>query len=112
MPDHKTTKVGLTTRVSRIRRGQGLSRLNLVEPDSRSVATLTETVEEGVRAQGQEEPHQVQAGTGQNGALFTGPVETPRHDHPSPRTSGNDHNDATFRQRKRCLSPKETWRFC
>ena len=50
MPDHKTTKVALTTRFSRIRRGQGLSRLNLVEPDSRSVATLTETVEEGVRA--------------------------------------------------------------
>ena len=62
-----------------------------MEPDSCSVATLTETVEEGVRAQGQEEPHQVQAGTGQNGELFTGPVETPTHDHPSPRTSGNDH---------------------
>ena len=91
MPDHKTTKVALTTRVSRIRRGQGLSRLNLVEPDSRSVANLTETVEEGVRAQGQEEPHQVQAGTGQNGEMFTGPIETPTHDHPSPRTSGNDH---------------------
>ena len=87
----QTTKVALTTRVSRIRRGQGLSRLNLVEPDSRSVATPTETMEEGVRAQGQEEPHQVQAGTGQNGELFTGPVETPTHDHPSPRTSGNDH---------------------
>ena len=91
MPNHKTTKVALTTRISRIRRGQGISRLNLVEPDSCGVATLTEAVEEGVRAQGQEEPHQVQTGTGQNGELFTGPVETPTHDHPSPRTSGNDH---------------------
>ena len=45
MPDHKTTKVALTTRVSRIPRGQGLSRLNLVEPDSHGVATLTGTVE-------------------------------------------------------------------
>ena len=53
MLDHKTKKVALTTRISRIRRGQGLSRLNLLEPDSCSVATLTETVEEGVRAQGQ-----------------------------------------------------------
>ena len=43
-----------------------------------------------MRAQGQEEPHQVQARTGQNSELFTGPVETPTHDHPSPRTSGND----------------------
>ena len=62
-----------------------------MEPDYSSVATLTETVEEGVGAQGQEELHQVQAGTEQNGELFTGPVETPAHDHPSPRTSGNDH---------------------
>ena len=62
-----------------------------MEPDSRGLATLTETVEEGVRAQGQGEPHQVQARTGQNGELFTGPVETPSHYHPSPRTSGNDH---------------------
>ena len=53
MPDHKTTKVALTMRISRIRRGQGLSRLNLVEPDSRGLATLTETVEEGVGAQGE-----------------------------------------------------------
>ena len=74
MPDHKTTKVALTTRVSRIRRGQGLSRLNLVEPDSCGVATLTGTVEEGVRAQGPKQPHQVQAGTGQNGELLTGSV--------------------------------------
>ena len=91
MPDHKTTKVALTARVSRIRRGQGLTRLNLVEPDSCGVATLTGTVEKGVRAQEPEEPRQVQAGTGQNGELFTGPVETPTHDHPSLRTSGNDH---------------------
>ena len=91
MPDHKTTKVALITRVSRIRRSQGLSRLNLVEPDSRGVATLTGTVEEDVRAQGQEETHQVQVGTGQNGKLFTGLVETPTLDHPRQRTSGNDH---------------------
>ena len=91
MPDHKTTKVVLTASVGRIRRGQGLSRLNLVEPDSRGVATLTGTVEEGVGAQGQEELHQVQAGTEQNGELSTGPVDTSTHDHPSPRTSGNDH---------------------
>ena len=86
IPHHKTTKVAITTRVNRIRRGQGLSRLNLVEPDSHSVATLTETVEEGVGAQGQEDLQQVQAGTGQNGEMFTGPLETPTHDHPSPRT--------------------------
>ena len=54
MPDHKTTMVALTAGVGRIPRGQGLSRLNLVEPDSRGVATLTWTVEEGVGAQGQE----------------------------------------------------------
>ena len=48
MPDHKTTKVALTTRFNRIRIGQGPSRLNLVEPDSRGVATLTGTLEEGV----------------------------------------------------------------
>ena len=90
IPDHRTTKVVLTARVSRIRRGQCLSRLNFVEPDSNDVATLTGTVEEGVGAQAQEELHQVQAGTEQNGELFTGPVETPTHDHPSPRTSGND----------------------
>ena len=89
MPDHKTTKVALTASVSRIRRGQSLSRLNLVEPDSGGVATLTGTVEEGVGAQGLEELHQVQAE--QNGELFTGPVETPTHDRPSPKTSGNDH---------------------
>ena len=57
MPDHKTTKVALTTRIRRIRRGQDLSRLNLVEPDSCGLATLTETVEEGVGAQGQGELH-------------------------------------------------------
>ena len=90
MPDHKTTKVALTTRISRIRRGQGLSRLNLVEPDSCGLATLTETVEEGVGAQGQGELHQVQAGTEQNGELPAAPVETPTNDHPIPRTSGND----------------------
>ena len=39
-------------------------------------------------SQGQEELHQVQAGTEQNGELS---VETPTNDHPSPRTSGNDH---------------------
>ena len=91
MPDHKTTKVELTARVSRIRRGQVPSRLNLVGPDFHGVAILTGTVEVGVGAPGQEELHQVQAGTEQNGGLFTGPVETPTHDHPSPRTSGNDH---------------------
>ena len=91
MPDHKTTKVALTTRVSRIRRGQGLSRLNFVAPDSRGVATLTGTVEKGVGAQGQEELHQVQAGTEQNGELSAVLVETPTNDHPSPRSSGNDH---------------------
>ena len=90
MPDHKTTKVALTTRISRIQRGQGLSRLNLVEPDSCGLATLTETVEEGVGAQGQGELHQVQAVTEQNGELPAAPVETPTNDHPSPRTSGND----------------------
>ena len=62
-----------------------------MEPDSPGLATLTETVEEGVRALGQEEAHQVQARSGQNDELFTGPVETPSHYHPSPRTSGNDH---------------------
>ena len=111
MPDHKTTKVALTTRDSRIRRGQGLSRLNLVEPDSRGVATLTGTVEEGVGAQGQDELHQVQAGTEQIGELSTSPVETPIHDHPSPRTSGNDHlmqvlgkaKDACLRKKRRFL---------
>ena len=36
-----------------------------MEPDSCGVATLTGTVEEGVGAQGQEELHQVQAGTEQ-----------------------------------------------
>ena len=91
MPDHKTTKVTLTARVSRIRRGQCLLGLNLVAADSHGVATLTGTVEGGVGAQGQEELHQVQAGTEQNGELFTSPVETPTHDHPSPRTSGNDY---------------------
>ena len=90
-PDHKTTKVALTARVGRIRRGQGLLRLNLVESDSCCVATLTWTMEEGVGAQGQEELHQVQAGAEQNGKLPTSPVETPTHDHPSPRTSVNDH---------------------
>ena len=90
MPDHKTTKVALTTRISRIRRGQGLWRLNLLEPDSRGLATLTETVEEGVGAQGQGELHQLQAVTEQNGELPAAPVETPTNDHPSPRTSGND----------------------
>ena len=83
--------VVLTARVGRIRRGQGLSRLNLLEPDSHGVATLTGTVEVGVGAQGQEELYQVQAGTEQNGELSTSPVETPTHDHTSPRTSGNDH---------------------
>ena len=63
IPDHKTTKVAQTTRISRIRRGQGLSRLNLVEPDSCGLATLTETVEQGVGAQGQGKLHQVQAVT-------------------------------------------------
>ena len=62
-----------------------------MEPDSRGIATLPGTVEEGVGAQGQEELHQAQAWTEQDGELFTGPVETPTHDHPSPRTSGNDH---------------------
>ena len=91
MPDHKTTKVALTTRISRIQRGQGLSRLNLVEPDSPGLATLTETVEEGVGAQGEGEFHQVQAVTEQNGEPPAAPAETPTNDHPSPSTSGNDH---------------------
>ena len=43
MPDYKTTKVALTAKVGRILRA-------LVEPDSCGVATLTETVEEGVGA--------------------------------------------------------------
>ena len=91
MPDYKTPKVALTARVSRIRRGQGLLRLNLVELDSRGIFTLTGTVEEGVGAQGQEELPLVQAGTEQTGELFTGPVETPKLDHTSPRTIGHDH---------------------
>ena len=62
-----------------------------MESDSRGVATLTRTVEEDVGAQGQEELHQVQAGAEQNGELPTSPIETPTHDHPSPRTSGNDY---------------------
>ena len=62
-----------------------------MEPESCGVATLTGTVEEGVGTQGQEELHQVQAGTEQNGELSSVPVETPTHDHPTPRTSGNDH---------------------
>ena len=111
MPDHKTTKVALTTRVSRIRRGQGLSRLNLVEPDSRGVATLTGTWEGGVRAQGQKEPDQVQAGTGQNGELFRGPVETPTHDHPSPRISGNDHLMQLLGKAKDVCLPKKPGDF-
>ena len=81
-----------------------------MEPDSHGVVTLTETVEEGVRAQGQEEPHQVQAGTGQNGGLFSGPVETPKHDRPSPRTSGYDHLMQLLGKAKNaCL--QKTWRF-
>ena len=91
MPDHKTTKIALTTKISRILKGQGFSRLNLVEPDSCSLATLTETVEEGVGAQGQGEFHQVQAGTEQNSELPAAPVETLTNDHPSPWTGGNDH---------------------
>ena len=90
MPDHKTTKVALTMKITRIRRGQGLSRLNLMEPDSCGLAALTETVEEGVGAQGQGQLHQVQAVTEQNGELPAAPVETPTNEHPSPRTSGND----------------------
>ena len=82
-----------------------------MESDSRGVATLTGTVEEGVGAQGQEELHQVQAGTEQIGELSTSPVETPIHDHPSPRTSGNDHlmqvlgkaKDACLRKKRRFL---------
>ena len=62
-----------------------------MKPDSCGVATLTGTVEEGVGAQGQEELHQVQAGTEQNGEISAAPVETPTHDHPVPWTSGNDH---------------------
>ena len=62
-----------------------------MEPDSRGVATLSRTVEEGLKAQGKEKLHQVQAGTEQNGELLIGPVETPTHDYPSPRTSGNDY---------------------
>ena len=73
MPDHKTIKVALTTIISTILRGQGLSRLNLVEPDSCGLATLT------------------QAGTEQNGDLSAAPAETLTNDHPSPWTSGNDH---------------------
>ena len=42
-------------------------------------------------SQGQEELHQVQAGTEQNGELSAILVETPTNDHLSPRTSGNDH---------------------
>ena len=42
-------------------------------------------------AQGQEELHQVQAGTEQNGELSAVPVETPTNDYPSPKTSDNDH---------------------
>ena len=109
MPDHKAIKVVLTARVGRIRRDKGLSRLNLVESDSCGVATLTGTVEEGMGAQGQEELHQVQAGAEQNGELPTSPVETPTHDHPSPRTCGNDHlmqrlgkaKDACLRKKSR-----------
>ena len=51
-----------------------------MEPDARGVATLSRTVEKGVRAQGKEDLHQVQAGTEQNHKLFIGPVETPTHD--------------------------------
>ena len=42
-------------------------------------------------AQGQEELHQVKAGTEQYCDLSTSPVETPTHDHTSPRTSDHDH---------------------
>ena len=78
-------------KVGRIQRGQGLSRLSFVESDSCGVITLTGTLEEGVGAQGQEDLHQVQAVAEQNGELPKSPVETPTHDHPSPRASGNDH---------------------
>ena len=91
-----------------------------MEPDSRGVATLTETVEEGVGAQGQEEPHQVQAGTGQNSELFTGPVETPIHYRPSPRTSGNDHlmqllskaKDACLQKKPGDFADRNPWWWC
>ena len=117
MPDHKTTKVPLTARVWRIQRGQGLLGLNLVEPDSCGVATLTGTVEEGVGTQGQEELHQVQAGTEQNGELSTSPVETPTHDPTSSRTSGNDHlmqllgkaKDACLRKKPGDYSDRKLW---
>ena len=117
MPNHKTTKVALTTRISRIRRGQGLSRLNLVEHDSCGLATLTETVEEGVGAQGQGELHQVQAVTEQNGELPASPFETPTNDHPSPRTSGNDQlmqllgkaKDACLRKKPGDFSGRKPW---
>ena len=111
MPDHKTTKVALTTRISRIRRGQGLSRLNLVEPDSRGLANLTETVEEGVGAQGKGELHQLQAVTEQNGELPAAPIETPTNDNPSPRTSDNDQLMQLLGKAKDACPPKETWRF-
>ena len=91
-----------------------------METDSRGVATLTETVEEGVGAQGQEEPHQVQAGTGQNSELFTGPVETPIHYRPSPRTSGNDHlmqllskaKDACLQKKPGDFADRNPWGWC
>ena len=92
MLDHVATKVALTTRVGRIRRGKGLSRLNLVEPDSHGVAALTGTEKECVEAQEREELHQVQSERAEpSDELCTGPAETCTHDiDPSPRTSGKD----------------------
>ena len=58
-----------------------------MEPDSRGLATLTETVEEGVGAQGQGEFRQVQAGTEQNGEPPAAPAKTPPNDHPRPNPS-------------------------
>ena len=48
-----------------------------MEPDSHGAVTLTGTVEEGVGAQGQEELHQVQAGTEQNGELLQAMLKLP-----------------------------------
>ena len=92
IPDHVTSKLALTVRMGRIQGGKGLPRLNFEKPNSRGVATLTETVEEYMGTQEQGELHHVHTERAeQSGELCTDPAETRTHDiDPSPRTSGND----------------------
>ena len=64
-------------RLGRIRRGQGLSRLNLVEPEPHGVAALTGTEEGCMEAQEQKKLHQVQTERDErNGEICTDPAES------------------------------------